>query len=198
MWIIQMNVPIAKRTDENCNFSVANDPDRPNELACCKKDSPERHFSVANDPNYPNEPACCKNDRWERQLFCCKWSSKWTSLLQKGRMRTATFLLQMIRIIQMNWPVAKRTVQSGTFLLQMIWITFLGQTSFKDLFPHMPNWSRVDWLLQAHGYSLDIVNLSSLSWWHSKVEYCGRWECWRGCKLAVNWFLQGVRGPRGG
>ena len=56
----------------------------------------------------------------------------------------------------MNWPVAKRTVQSNTFLLQMIRITFLGQTSFKDLFSHMPNLSRVDWLLQAHGYSLDI------------------------------------------
>ena len=61
IWIIQMKVPIAKRTDENDNFSVANDPDHPNELACCKKDGPE-------------------------QLFCCKWSksSKWTGLLQKG------------------------------------------------------------------------------------------------------------------
>ena len=41
MWIIQMKVPIAKRTDENDNFSVVNDPDHPNELVCCKKDGPE-------------------------------------------------------------------------------------------------------------------------------------------------------------
>ena len=47
-----MNRPVAKRTDENDNFSVANDPDHPNELACCKKDGPERHFSVANDPDH--------------------------------------------------------------------------------------------------------------------------------------------------
>ena len=44
-----MNVPIAKRADENGNFSVANDPNHPNEMACCKKDGPEWHFSVAND-----------------------------------------------------------------------------------------------------------------------------------------------------
>ena len=47
-----MNWPVAKRTDENDNFSVANDPDHPNELACCKKDGPEQHFSFANDPDH--------------------------------------------------------------------------------------------------------------------------------------------------
>ena len=79
-------------------------------------------------------------------------------------------------------------------------------------------------MLQAYGYSLDIANLLGLTragrmvtWsgtviFHDndpmpyqdlagdslKVENCGRWECLRGCKLAVNWFLQGVREPSRG
>ena len=47
--IIQMNLPVAKRTVQS-------------------------NFSVANDPNHPNELACCKKDGREQQLFCCKWS----------------------------------------------------------------------------------------------------------------------------
>ena len=37
----------------------------------------------------------------------------------------------MIRIIQMNWPVAKRTVQSNTFLLQMIQIIQMNRPVAK-------------------------------------------------------------------
>ena len=41
-------------------YLLANDPDHPDELACCKEDSPEQHFFVANDPDHPNELAVAK------------------------------------------------------------------------------------------------------------------------------------------
>ena len=67
------------------------------------------------------------------EISFCKWSgsSKWMYLVQKERTRTATFPLQMIRIIHMNWPVAKRTVQSDTILLQMIQIIQMNRPVAK-------------------------------------------------------------------
>ena len=86
----------------------------------------------ANGLDHPEWPVPYKEDSRKRHIFCqCFGLSGWASILQRRKLDT-TFVLQMLWIIRMGQPPAKRIIGNNIFL-QMLWIIWMGQPLAKRI-----------------------------------------------------------------